>query len=194
MEQNYFQFDQKHYKQIEGLAMGAPTSAILAETFIQHMEHTYIYPILKTQQIIAYYRYVDDILILYNKNKTNIEKTLNDFNNIQPSIKFTIEKEKHEKINYLDITIHRKNRQLEFLIYRKPMQTDIIIPSTHPYEHKLSGITYLLNRLNTYPITKRSKETEKDTIRNILQKYLHGLLEGDQTCNVSCAGTAGLVY
>jgi hypothetical protein len=77
MEQNYFQFDQKYYKQMEGLAMGAPTSAMLAETFIEHMEHKYIYPILNTQQIIAYYRYVD-ILIIYNKKKTNIEETLKD--------------------------------------------------------------------------------------------------------------------
>jgi hypothetical protein len=159
MEQNYFQFDQKYYKHMEGLAMGSPTSAILAETFVQHMEHKYIYPILKTQQIIAYYQYVDDILIIYNKKETNIEKTLNDFNNIQPSIKFTIEKEKHIKIIYLDITIHRRNNQFEFSIYRKPTQTDIIIPnsSCHPYEHKLSGIRYLVNRLNTYPITDKSK-------------------------------------
>jgi hypothetical protein len=32
-EQNYFQFDQQYYKQPEGLAMGAPTSAVLAETY-----------------------------------------------------------------------------------------------------------------------------------------------------------------
>jgi hypothetical protein len=46
-EQNYFQFDQQYYKQTDGLAMGAPTSSILAETYIQHMEHKQIYPILK---------------------------------------------------------------------------------------------------------------------------------------------------
>jgi hypothetical protein len=91
--------------------MGAPTSAILAGTFILHMEHKYIYPILNALQIIAHYRYVDDILIIYNKKKTNIEEALKDFNNIQRSIKFTIEKEKHKKINYLDITIHRKNNK-----------------------------------------------------------------------------------
>jgi hypothetical protein len=61
MEQNYFQFYQKYYKQTEGLAMGAPTSEVLAEIFIQHMEHKHLYLILKTQEIIAYYRYVDDI-------------------------------------------------------------------------------------------------------------------------------------
>lgn len=38
----------------------------------------------------------------------------------------------------------------------------IIIPngSYHPYEHKFSGIIYLLNRLHTYPITKEVKETD----------------------------------
>jgi hypothetical protein len=74
MEQKYFQFDQQYYKQTEGLAMGAKTSAILAETFIQHMKHKHIYPILRTQEIIAYYRYVEDIL--YDQNKTNTEQHL----------------------------------------------------------------------------------------------------------------------
>jgi hypothetical protein len=31
MEQNYFQFNQQYYKQTNGVPMGAPTSAILAE-------------------------------------------------------------------------------------------------------------------------------------------------------------------
>jgi hypothetical protein len=73
--------------------MGAPTSAILAETFIQDMEHEYLYPILIAHEIFAYYRYVDDIFITYDKNKTNIEQTLYEFNNIQPFIKFTMKKE-----------------------------------------------------------------------------------------------------
>jgi hypothetical protein len=42
LEQNYFQHHHKYYKQTDGLAMGAPTSAILAEIYIQNMEHTNI--------------------------------------------------------------------------------------------------------------------------------------------------------
>jgi hypothetical protein len=34
MEQNYFQFNQQYYKQTEGLAMGVPTSTILAKVYI----------------------------------------------------------------------------------------------------------------------------------------------------------------
>jgi hypothetical protein len=60
--------------------MGTPTSSILEETYLQHMEHTQIYPILIKHEIIAYFRYVDDILIIYDQNKTNIDHTLEEFN------------------------------------------------------------------------------------------------------------------
>jgi hypothetical protein len=33
MRQNYFQFDQQYYEQTEGLAMGAPISAVPAEIY-----------------------------------------------------------------------------------------------------------------------------------------------------------------
>jgi hypothetical protein len=46
--------------------------------------------------------------------KAKHRKTHNEFNYIQPSIKFTIDKELHEKINYLAIKIHRKNKRLVF--------------------------------------------------------------------------------
>jgi hypothetical protein len=55
--------------------MGAPISAVLSEIFIQYMEHKYIYPILRTREIVAYYRYVDGILIICDQHKTNTEQT-----------------------------------------------------------------------------------------------------------------------
>jgi hypothetical protein len=67
---------------------------------------------------------------------------------MQPTMNFTIEKEHHESINFLDLKTHLKSKNLQISIYRKPTQTDIIIPnsSCHPYEHKLSGINYLINK------------------------------------------------
>jgi hypothetical protein len=66
-----------------------------------------LYPVLRTREIMAYYRYMDNILIIYDQRRTNIEQTLEEFNNMQPTIKCIIEKEQKEKINYLDITIYR---------------------------------------------------------------------------------------
>jgi hypothetical protein len=65
MEDNCLQLNNQYYKQEAGLAMGAPTSAILAETFTQHLEYTVISNNLNRNQMIDYYRYVDDILIIY---------------------------------------------------------------------------------------------------------------------------------
>jgi hypothetical protein len=118
MRLSYFQFDLQYYEQTEGLAMGAPISVIIAEIFIQYLEHKYIDPIFRTREIIAYYRYIDDILIIYDQHKTNIGQTLEEFNNIQPSIKFTSEKEQ-EKINYLDITIHIKKQKIRIFNIQK---------------------------------------------------------------------------
>jgi hypothetical protein len=70
----------------------------------------------------------------------------------------------------LFLITYNYDKNLQFSIYQKPTQTDIIIPnsSCDPYEHKLSGINYLLDRLHTYPITEKAKDAEKNTINKIL--------------------------
>jgi hypothetical protein len=170
IDQNYLQFNNQYYKQDNGLAMGAPTSAILTEIFIQHLEHIKIINILKQYHIIDYCRYVDDRLIVYNEDIKNIENTLIDFHSVHPNIQFTIEKETHNSLNYLDLTITNEHNKLTFSIFRKPTPTDLIIhnDSCHPQEHKYAAIHYLTNRMNTYPITESSKNHEQQQIKTIL--------------------------
>jgi hypothetical protein len=158
--------------------MGAPTSAVISEAYIQNMECKQIFPILVKHQLIGYFRYVDDILIIYDQAKTNIDQTLVNFNEQQPTIKFTIEKESQNSINFLDLTVHCNEIEFEFEIYRKPTQTDIIIPhdSCHPREHKMSSMNYLLNRLNRYPITNEAKEKELNIIKNTLHNSKYSTL------------------
>lgn len=72
LEQNYIEHNGKWYKQNDGLAVGAPTLAVVAETCIQHFKHTIIVDILKKLQIIDCHRYVENILITYNTHITNI--------------------------------------------------------------------------------------------------------------------------
>jgi hypothetical protein len=73
-------------------------------------------------QIIGCFRYVDDILLIYDERETNIGKTLDEFNEEQPTIKFTIEKESHNSIHFLDLSVHRGEREIEFAICRKPLK------------------------------------------------------------------------
>jgi hypothetical protein len=51
-------------------------SALVAEIFVQYLEHNYIINILKKHHITDYYRYVDDVLIIYNEDHTNIDNKL----------------------------------------------------------------------------------------------------------------------
>jgi len=168
--QNYFQFKNENYVQTEGLAMGAPTSAILSEIYLQFLENNIIYNILKTHDIKGYFRYVDDILIIYNTIESNIHDVLNDFNQITPRLKFTIEEEIERKLNFLDITIQREQHRITTNIYRKPTTTDSIITndSCHPIEQKMAAIHYLYNRMHTYNLTATDIQKEKDTIQQIL--------------------------
>jgi hypothetical protein len=90
--------------------------AILAEVFLQYLEHTLIADILNKHQITDYHRYVDDILIIYGTQKTNITNTLEDFNAIHPKLKFTMEQQTQNKIIYLDLTITNNKNELSFEI------------------------------------------------------------------------------
>jgi hypothetical protein len=49
IQQNYFEMDSKFYHQSEGLAMGAPSSALLAEIYLQFLEHNQILHLLLKQ-------------------------------------------------------------------------------------------------------------------------------------------------
>ncbi|XP_036317494.1 uncharacterized protein LOC118732468, partial [Rhagoletis pomonella] len=60
LKQNYFRFNNKIYKQINGLGMGNPTSAILMEVFMQTLEEKYMKNLSTNLGVKFYARYVDD--------------------------------------------------------------------------------------------------------------------------------------
>jgi hypothetical protein len=170
LEQNYFEFQNKCYIQRKGMAMGAPTSAVLSEIYLQNLECNKITKILTDNNILGYFRYVDDILIVYNENHTDIHEVHTSFNNLAPTVRFTIEKETDNKINFLDITISKGENNFSCNIFRKPTATDVIIPndSCHPPEQKQAAIRFLLNRMNTYHLEENNKRMELNIIRQII--------------------------
>jgi len=76
----------------------------------------------------------------------------------------------NQKLNYLDITIHRNPTHIKNAIYRKPTFTDTIIPhySNHPAHHKYAAIRFLFNRLDTYNLDHNEYKQELNIIHNIL--------------------------
>jgi hypothetical protein len=109
---------------------------------------------------------MDDILIVYDQNKTNENSITNDMNNLHRYLEFKIMEQENNNINYLDLSIHRHNNNLNLGIYRKPTQTDTTIhfTSNYPLEQKLAAYTSCVNRMITLPITEQAKQQEWNTV------------------------------
>ena len=156
--------------------MGATTSAIVSEIYLQFMENTKIYDILVKHGIIRYFWYVD-ILTVHKDKITDIHKVLGLFNEVSPTLSFNIEEEENNSINFLDISIY-KNNDICFKMYRKPTATELIIPynSNRPLENKISAIRYLANSLINYPLNNTDKKKGYDTIKYISHNKYDPLL------------------
>jgi outer membrane lipopolysaccharide assembly protein LptE/RlpB len=95
---------------------------------------------------------------------------LQEFNTMQPKLKFTLETETQNKINYHDIKIKEQHNKLKFGIYCKPTTANTIIHDNlcHLKEHKRLAINNLTNHKNTYQLTSESKVQENAIINEIL--------------------------
>jgi hypothetical protein len=113
--------------------MGAPFPGIISEIFLQHVEHTHLPHLTQKHKLVNYFRYVDDVFLIYDSQHTSIHSILHDFNSVHPNLQITqeVEVEQNNKFNYLDITIHKTPTNIKISICRKPT---LLIPSslTHP--------------------------------------------------------------
>jgi len=71
--------------------VGAAALFSFSEIYIQYLENSKIPGILVKHCIIGYFWYVDDILLVYKNNVTNIQEVLNTFNNLTHTVHFTVE-------------------------------------------------------------------------------------------------------
>ena len=67
MQQNYFSFNNKFFKQQDGLPMGSPLSPLLADIFMDNFESNLLNnkKISLISNIKFWYRYVDDVLCFW---------------------------------------------------------------------------------------------------------------------------------
>ena len=112
-KQNYFSHNKNIIIQQDSLAMGAPSSGLIAGIFLQHLEHLHLTHLVHKHHIINYCRYADDIFLIFDPNNTSIQHILKDFNALHPNLQFTVETEQDHTLNYLDITIRRAPNKLQ---------------------------------------------------------------------------------
>lgn len=118
-----FQWNDKSYKQRDSLAMGSPLSPILAKILMNRLLDVTLPKLKDKPKFLALY--VDDSFwIVKNGSETTILHQLNQYHE---KIKFTLEKENGSKINFLDVTVHRRDNHLLTNWYKKPFASSRLI-------------------------------------------------------------------
>ena len=170
----YFQFNGVLYKQVEGLAMGDPLSAVMSNLFMEELEQKAIPTAPAECGLSLWKRYVDDIL---EKIKRGTHLMLTDHLNQQDetgNIKFTDEEEQNRQIPFLDVRlIVQPDGSIRLKIYRKTTHTDqyLMFDSHHPLEHKLSVVRTLLTRNETIVTDAEDRKEEEKHIQLVISTF-----------------------
>ena len=148
MTAGLFEHNNKFHTQIDGVSMGNPLAPTIAN-FIMGTLETTLFNKKHENNPVLYLRYVDDIFCIFRKHVLfyNFPKKLN---KLHKSIKF-----KHElggiKLPFLDINIKLATDKIITEVYKKEIDTDIILnfSSMTPIKSKRSLILWFLNRAKT---------------------------------------------
>ena len=93
-----------------------PLKVDLACLYLEFLESQIFKHILPND--IEYFRYINDILIIYPK-EYNIPQIVQNLNQVEPSINFTYKLEKNNSLLFLDILQIKNNNKFKFRVYYK---------------------------------------------------------------------------
>jgi hypothetical protein len=146
--------------------MGSPIASTVAEIFLQHQEHRMVKQWMEDPALFYYSRDADDVLIIYDTRHATADTHMN---RTHKNIEFNLTTESNDCIDFLDLTIKRKNHELEMDIFRKPTTTSTTIHqrSNHPGEHKTAAYRYFKQRMDKLPLTRDKIEKKNNTIKQI---------------------------
>ena len=65
-KESFFMFNNKFYKQIDGVAMGSPLGLALANIFMCSFENIWLKDCPHSLKSVFYRQYVDDIFVLFS--------------------------------------------------------------------------------------------------------------------------------
>ena len=139
LKANDFEFDNKLFLQISGTAMGQKYAPHYADIYMAEFEKE---ALAKCDfKPDCYYRYLDDIFIIWPHGQEAFNTFLAAFNSHRPSIKFKAEISSNS-VNFLDTTLFRgKDNTLESKVFFKPTDTHQLLhkASFHP-RHTFAGL------------------------------------------------------
>jgi hypothetical protein len=141
---NYISYEDKIYKQHYGIAMGTSVAPIIANIYMWDIETKLFQNLQNTNPKLIpfkYYRYLDDIFMIWNSSIDDLLIFKNLFNSMDENIKMTLNYNSNE-IDYLDLIIFKnKFNKINFKVHQKKLNKYLYMPfsSNHP-KHIAKGI------------------------------------------------------
>jgi hypothetical protein len=163
---NNFEFNNSHYIQTGGTAMGTRVAPSFANLFMAYFEKKFVY--CYKPGPLLWVRYIDDIFCIW----TNGEQSLNNFfthlNSCHPTIKFTFEYGT-KNISFLDTSVSIQDGSLVTDLYTKPTDTHnyLSFGSCHP-SHTKKALPY-----SQFLRVKRICTNTEDFIKNATTLKTH---------------------
>jgi hypothetical protein len=161
---NTFHFNGKYIKQTVGLAMGSKASCSISDITVHPFEQKLI--LANSTKILSWYRFRDDILILWTGTENELQMFFKQANSMHPTLKFTFEHSIQE-VNFLDLTIYKgknfkANGHLDTKVHTKPTDTFMYLEPTsahpkHVFKSLIIGETIRYIRNSSHESDFRTK-------------------------------------
>ena len=139
---NNFVFNDEHFIQQNGTAMGTRMAPAYTNLFMGEFERKALKAY--ADQPFLWLQYIDDILMVWTHGEEKLDNFITYLNNIHPTIKFTSERST-TSIPFLDVNIQLENGKIETDLYCKPTDKHqyLLHSSSHRY-HTKKAIPYSL--------------------------------------------------
>ena len=165
----YFQYRESFYRQKHGCATGSPVSPIVANLYMEEVEHRALSFFSGTVPS-HWFRYVDDTWVNIQTRELEVFSAHLNKTNI---IKFTCEDVKENSLAFLDWAdkmVGDRNLSIEF--YSKPKNTNqyLRFDSQQPLEHKLGVMKKLHHRAKEVPTTTQGTKKEQEHLKTALRR------------------------
>ena len=120
-----FMYQDRLYKQVDGVAMGGPLGPSLANFFLGHIEETKLFNGGDSFPIV-YLRYVDDIFAVFEDGKSY--KPFFELLNAQhQNLKFTVDEATINSFPFLDVEIEIVGNSVDTWVFRKKTHTGVML-------------------------------------------------------------------
>ncbi|CAJ0948237.1 unnamed protein product [Ranitomeya imitator] len=129
----FFLFGDDFFLQLGGTAMGSNVAPTYANIYMAVQEDRFVYKSILWRHVRAWWRYIDDIFLLWEGSSEELNNIQTDLNQIYPELQFTLTYSTTQ-IQFLDTLVYKDGNKLRTDIFVKETDRNglLLFDSNHP--------------------------------------------------------------